>query len=317
MTKPLISAEKLSRQVARQQKNIGLRVGKLIVTDVFWKNGSIFYNCICDCKKECIKPYNSIQSGKLRDKLSCGCDIYQYNKGNKNYLWSGFGEISSRFWHSCKANAKIRSLKFKISIEKAWELFLSQNRRCALTGEFLEFPKDSFSVGTASLDRIDNNYGYTIGNVWWVHKTLNEMKWDMSLSDFETYTDLIVSPIKSSVPSIDCFVFVKHHKNWDGFGNISLDFWSRNLHSAKKRNFLFDITIDYAWNLFLDQKGRCALTGLPLSLNEKKCSASLDRINNSKGYVAGNVQWVHKDINIMKNVLWFNQTINYHINNAF
>ena len=30
-------------------------------------------------------------------------------------------------------------------------------------------------------------------------------------------------------------------------------------------------------------------------------TASLDRIDSSKGYVIGNVQWVHKDINIMKN----------------
>jgi len=30
-------------------------------------------------------------------------------------------------------------------------------------------------------------------------------------------------------------------------------------------------------------------------------TASLDRIDSSKGYVKGNLQWVHKDINMMKN----------------
>jgi hypothetical protein len=29
-------------------------------------------------------------------------------------------------------------------------------------------------------------------------------------------------------------------------------------------------------------------------------TASLDRIDNSKGYIVGNVWWVHKDINTMK-----------------
>lgn len=31
-------------------------------------------------------------------------------------------------------------------------------------------------------------------------------------------------------------------------------------------------------------------------------TASLDRIQNDKGYIEGNVQWVHKDINRMKNI---------------
>ena len=32
-------------------------------------------------------------------------------------------------------------------------------------------------------------------------------------------------------------------------------------------------------------------------------TASLDRINSKKGYVEGNIQWVHKDINMMKHCL--------------
>jgi hypothetical protein len=33
-----------------------------------------------------------------------------------------------------------------------------------------------------------------------------------------------------------------------------------------------------------------------------EATASLDRINSDEGYIKGNVQWVHKDINIMKNI---------------
>jgi len=32
-------------------------------------------------------------------------------------------------------------------------------------------------------------------------------------------------------------------------------------------------------------------------------SVSIDRIDNKKGYIIGNVQWIHKKINIMKNIL--------------
>jgi len=60
--------------------------------------------------------------------------------------------------------------------------------------------------------------------------------------------------------------------------------------------------------LFLQQNRKCALSGLELKFansakeqrNHKGTTASLDRICSSKGYVAGNVQWVHKDVNFMK-----------------
>lgn len=62
----------------------------------------------------------------------------------------------------------------------------------------------------------------------------------------------------------------------------------------------------YLWKLFLKQNGKCALSGLGISfgglIGEKRSSttASLDRINSTKGYIKGNVQWVHKHINKMK-----------------
>lgn len=58
------------------------------------------------------------------------------------------------------------------------------------------------------------------------------------------------------------------------------------------------------WRLFLKQERKCALTDLLLTFEKQKRgekTASLDRIDSSKGYVNGNVQWVHKDINWMKN----------------
>ena len=37
-------------------------------------------------------------------------------------------------------------------------------------------------------------------------------------------------------------------------------------------------------------------------LKIKECIGSLDRIDSLKGYAIDNVQWVHKDINKMKNI---------------
>jgi hypothetical protein len=55
----------------------------------------------------------------------------------------------------------------------------------------------------------------------------------------------------------------------------------------------------------MEQNQRCALSGQELSFsrnsrNKKDSTASLDRIDSLDGYVIGNVQWIHKDINRMK-----------------
>jgi len=72
--------------------------------------------------------------------------------------------------------------------------------------------------------------------------------------------------------------------------------------------------MEYLWNLFLEQNKKCALSGLELILNprwsqqnkgrmENVQTASLDRIDNTKGYILGNVQWVHKQVNFMKGTM--------------
>lgn len=93
--------------------------------------------------------------------------------------------------------------------------------------------------------------------------------------------------------------------NWKGFGEISATYWGRLIRGAHKRNLDFNLTIEYAWNLFLKQDRKCKLSDLNLSFirNDKypaSQTASLDRIDSSKGYIVGNVQWIHKDINFMK-----------------
>lgn len=101
----------------------------------------------------------------------------------------------------------------------------------------------------------------------------------------------------------------KAHKNWKGYEDIPLDFFSNIKRSAESRNIEFNITIEYLWNLLLRQNKKCALSGIDLSFSEtrknkdKSKTVSVDRIDSSKGYIEGNVQWVHKTINIMKNSL--------------
>jgi len=100
----------------------------------------------------------------------------------------------------------------------------------------------------------------------------------------------------------------KDHKQWTGYGEISGQFWNsvqRGADGTKgRRKIEITITIEDAWRLFLDQNRKCALTGLILKLGSRYTepgTASLDRIDSGIGYVPGNVQWIHKDVNRMKN----------------
>jgi hypothetical protein len=105
--------------------------------------------------------------------------------------WKGCEELSGTKWSSYQKGAEARGFVFDITIEYAWELFLKQDRRCALTGSPIFFDMDldnlrkyGYQGGTASLDRINSKQGYVEGNVQWIHKDANKMKMDLPEEDF-------------------------------------------------------------------------------------------------------------------------------------
>lgn len=89
------------------------------------------------------------------------------------------------------------------------------------------------------------------------------------------------------------------------YGDISGRCWYDIERSARKRCIPFNITQEYAWELFLLQNKRCVYTNIPLlfSRDYSKNTASLDRINSLLGYECDNVQWVHKSINMAKGAM--------------
>lgn len=99
-----------------------------------------------------------------------------------------FGEIHQSYLYLIKDRANRKSLDFNLNGKYLWKLFLKQNRKCALSGIEISFPKawgaKSKTNITASLDRRSSNKGYIIGNVQWVHKKVNSMKMDMSDDEF-------------------------------------------------------------------------------------------------------------------------------------
>lgn len=171
---------------------IGNKYGKLTVVD-FAKNpsldkkGNARWLCKCDCgnTKEII-GYN-LRGGHSK---SCGCEVHKTK--SRHQKWTGHNELSGTFFSAIRDGARHRNLEFDISIEYIWELFLKQNRQCALSGLVLTLPQKCKDVDkTASLDRIDSTKGYVKGNVQWIHKDINLMKWNLVQTEFINYCKLI------------------------------------------------------------------------------------------------------------------------------
>lgn len=91
----------------------------------------------------------------------------------------------------------------------------------------------------------------------------------------------------------------KNNSNWTGHEDISGSYFKSLSRSANNRGFDFYVSIEQLWEIFQNQNGLCAYTGRKIHFGKNQ-TASLDRIDSKAGYVIGNIQWVHKEINIFK-----------------
>jgi hypothetical protein len=71
----------------------------------------------------------------------------------------------------------------------------------------------------------------------------------------------------------------------------------------KTRELVVDITCQYLKDLWENQNGKCAITNIEMTLNKDHSpfQASLDRIDNDKGYIKGNVRFICLITNYARN----------------
>lgn len=111
--------------------------------------------------------------------------------------------------------------------------------------------------------------------------------------------------------SKSCGCDKSHYKNtsgeknpcFTGYKEIRGKMWNNIKKRAKDKGIDVSVTLQEIWELYEKQDRKCALTGLPICFdkNNGETTASLDRIDSSGGYTIDNIQWVHKDVNKMKN----------------
>ena len=90
------------------------------------------------------------------------------------------------------------------------------------------------------------------------------------------------------------------HKGWVK-DVIRTSFCYKYEAQADLRGLDWGVTFEYLADLLIEQDFKCALTGWDIDAMEvNKNTASLDRIDSSKGYIEGNIHWVHKMVNMSK-----------------
>lgn len=98
----------------------------------------------------------------------------------------------------------------------------------------------------------------------------------------------------------------KHSKRYYETNNVPQQLWEQIIRNAEKRNIQLNVSREEAFLQFQKQAGKCALSNRVISFPTcatewRQANASLDRIDNSNGYTVDNIQWLHKDVNKMKN----------------
>jgi len=159
-----------SRGVPRDDSVIGVTFNGLEITGVVSR----------DIHREWIYKYKCLCGGTGTIRRS---NIGK-NKTCPNCRWGDYGGVRKGHWSRIENNAISRGIALLITHKDVWELFIRQNGICALSGVKLSLARGHTGNQTASLDRIDGTKPYTLDNVQWVHKVINEMKMDRTDKEF-------------------------------------------------------------------------------------------------------------------------------------
>lgn len=123
----------------------------------------------------------------------------------------------------------------------------------------------------------------------------------------------------------------EHLKKWHGKYNHNLKIGSsKDIYSnfkwymkiirknSKQKKMTYDIDCEYLKQIWEQQNGLCPITNKKIELRthdyeskSKPYSASLDRIDNSKGYIKGNVRFVSLIFNYARNIFSDDDVISF------
>lgn len=189
-----ISCKFCSKSRPKEILPIGSIYGNRTITSgpIYKNNGkrnSVYYTCKCSCGRETpLCRYDQLVNNKV---ASCGkCKTY---KGVS-------GAVIRRYI----IDAKRRKLDCDVNVINSKyinDLLESQRGLCALSGVSIHFEptKKLTSTQTASIDRINSNLGYIVGNIQIVHKRINLMKGVMSDHELVEWAEKIINTANKKI----------------------------------------------------------------------------------------------------------------------
>lgn len=106
-----------------------------------------------------------------------------------------FGPVRVAWFNSFMKSGISRGYEWALEIEDVASLYEVQNGRCALTGWPIGWSEQHWNH-SASIDRIDNDSGYHVGNIQLVHKSVNMARGGMPLSEFVEMCTAVANKVK-------------------------------------------------------------------------------------------------------------------------
>lgn len=203
-----------------------------------------------------------------------------------------------------RSKGRIEAGQHNISFEFVNNLWLRQNGRCYYSNIPMNYNKNEWKV---SMERLDTSKGYIEDNVvlcclefnshnQWTAQKIQEMmsiyehghEFDYKQIDWQSYTTGDKTIYEMAMCKLNAIV--SHAKT---------NSKSRNMRLYKMRS---DIDIDkrFLLELYINQQGRCAYSGIPLqfgSYKDMNWTVSLERINPMKGYTKDNVCLICNEFN--------------------
>ena len=201
-----------------------------------------------------------------------------------------------------------------MSYAQLHELYVIQSLEWGEIAKILNCSKSTIGRALRKHNLLSINYDLTnqkFGKLTVIKKDgrhpLNKRELWLCQCDCGEHHKVLASNLTSNrISSCGCSKIPKgtNKKQFNPYGQITRKKIGKIRSGAKQRGIEFDESIDakWLWSLFEQQEKKCKLSGLELIFDNdfNKHTASLDRIDSSKGYIKDNVQWIHKDINTIK-----------------